>query len=345
MTALTCSLIRFASVTHSPIFRESDCVRFALYVRSTKQLTHKVFWVGDHRFRGFRMSVSSEYFSNLRHDLLESIDDEPESGPSFASSLNVHGMYETRRFVLRLSPRNHELIDMISSAGFKVETAPSEVIQAYSTYIHETIHWWQHVGSTSGLLFSLSYLAQCHSNMEELVEVLATLGAKKSLKRYTEQILRAEGDSAQSRLASANIAVNNAQDVEYYKSYAYSPRTNIHWMIREPHFESVGHGYFVVYGQLNGMLADVIDPEYVILPNPATWDSEILRLREERIVGYHWRSRSTYQQSVCEQFMKVRRGSPNSSFWMEPLVTPCHAMSGKRRAISQASTWKLSRHS
>jgi hypothetical protein len=82
------------------------------------------------------MSVSSKYFSNLRHDLLESIDDEPEAGPTFASNLDVHGMYETMRFVLRLSPRNHELMDMISVDGFSVETAPSEVIQAYSTYIH-----------------------------------------------------------------------------------------------------------------------------------------------------------------------------------------------------------------
>ncbi len=61
-------------------------------------------------------------------------------------------------------------------------------------------------------------------------------------------------------------------------------------MLNEPHFESVGHGYFVVYGQLVGMLADAIDPEYVILPNPASWGSEMLRMRQERIEGYYWRS-------------------------------------------------------
>jgi hypothetical protein len=146
------------------------------------------------------------------------------------------------------------------------------------------------VGSTSGLLFSLSYLAQCHSSMGRLREVLATIGPKKPLKGYTDQVLRSEGNSAQAKLASANIAVNNAQDVEYYKFYAYSPRTNIDWMFNEPHFESVGHGYFVVYGQLVGMLANAIDPEHVILPNPESWDSEILRLGQERIIGYYWRS-------------------------------------------------------
>jgi hypothetical protein len=236
------------------------------------------------------MSESSRHFSDLRRDLLDSIDDGTEAAPTFASNLNVHGMYETMRFLLRLSPRNHELMEMISVNGVGLGDVPPDAIQAFSTYLHETVHWWQHVGSTSGLLFSLSYLAQCHSSLGELREVLATIGAKKPLKGYADQVLRSEGDSAQFKLASANIAVNNAQDVEYYKFYAYSPRTNIQWMIQEPHFESVGHGYFVVYGSLVGMLAEAIDPDHAILPDPASWDSETLRLSQERIEGYYWRS-------------------------------------------------------
>jgi len=236
------------------------------------------------------MPESSRDALELQHELLESINDEHETTPTFKSCLNAHGMYETMRFVLRLSPRNHELMDMIEANAFELGNIPSEAIQAYSTYIHETVHWWQHVGSTSGLLFSLSYLAQCHSNMGELREVLATIGPKKPLKAYTDQVLRKEGDSAQGKLVSANIAVNNALDVEYYKSYAYSPRKNIAWMVQQPHFESVGHGYFVVYGQLVGMLADTIDPDHVVLPKIESWDSEILRLNQERSEGYFWRS-------------------------------------------------------
>jgi len=228
---------------------------------------------------------------DLQHELLDSINDEQEeTTPTFKSCLNAHGMYETMRFVLRLSPRNHELMEMIEANAFELGNTPSEAAQAWSTYLHETVHWWQHVGSTSGLLFSLSYLAQCHSNMGELREVLATIGPKKPLKGYTDQVLRKEGDSAQDNLASANIAVNNALDVEYYKSYAFSPRKNIAWMVEEPHFESVGHGYFVVYGQLVGMLAHTIDPDHVILPNIENWDSEVLRLNQERREGYYWRS-------------------------------------------------------
>lgn len=225
-----------------------------------------------------------------QHELLDSINDKHETTPTFEACINAHGMYETMRFVLRLSLRNHELMDMIEANGFGADDVPPDAIQAYSTYIHETVHWWQHVGSTSGLLFSLSYLAQCHSSMEELKEVLVTIGAKKPLKGYTDQVLLKEGHAAQAKLASANIAVNNALDVEYYKSYAYSPRENIRWMIEQNHFESVGHGYFIVHGQLVGMLADTIDPDYAALPNIESWDSEILRLNQEQVEGFYWRS-------------------------------------------------------
>ncbi|MCU1302674.1 MAG: hypothetical protein JWQ87_2958 [Candidatus Sulfotelmatobacter sp.] len=236
------------------------------------------------------MTEKPKETSDARHDLLDSINDQHETIPTFEACLNAHGMYETMRFVLRLSPRNHELMETIEAGGFESGAISSETIQAYSTYIHETIHWWQHVGSTSGLLFSLSYLAQSHSSMEQLREVLTTFGPKKPLKGWTDNVLLKEGVSAQAKLASANIAVNNALDVDYYKSYAYDPRASIKWMIDQNHFESVGHTYFIVYGQLVGLIGDVIDPELSALPKITDWDAEIQRLNSEQVEGYYWRS-------------------------------------------------------
>lgn len=236
------------------------------------------------------MSTPSQNDAELQKDILDSINDENETIPTFEGCLNAHGMYETMRFVLRLSPRNHELMEMIENDNFDTGNVSPEVIQAYSTYIHETVHWWQHVGSTSGLLFSLSYLAQSHSSMEELRDVIASIGPKKPLKGYTDQILMQEGHAAQGRLKSANIAVNNALDVEYYKSYAYDPRKNIKWMIEQNHFESIGHQYFVVCGQLVGMLSDTIDPECIVLPKIEGWDTEIARLNDNKVEGFYWQS-------------------------------------------------------
>lgn len=232
----------------------------------------------------------TENFPNtieLKHELLDSVSDVSDATPTFEACLNAHGMYETMRFVLRLSPRNHQLMDMIEANAFEHNNVPPEAVQAYSTYIHETVHWWQHVGSTSGLLLSLSYLAQCHSSMGELRKVLGTIGPKKPLKAHTDQVLLREGHAAQAKLASANTAVNNALDVEYYKTYALSPRENIKWMIEQKHFESIGHGYIIVYGQLIGMLADTIDEDYVALPNMERWDTEHMRLNTEKVEGFY----------------------------------------------------------
>lgn len=223
------------------------------------------------------------------HELLDSANDH-DIAPTFEACLNAHGMYETMRFVLRLSPRNHELMEMIEANDFGPGPPPPEAIQAYSTYIHETIHWWQHVGSTSGLLFSMSYLAQVHSSIEELRDVVATFGPKKPLKGWTDQVLVAEGWDAQAKLGPANIAVNNALDVEYYKAYAYEPRKNIHWMIEENHFESVGHMYFIVYGHLAGMIESLIGEDEAKLSGFAGWNKEISRLNDQQVDGYYWRS-------------------------------------------------------
>jgi hypothetical protein len=257
-------------------------------------------------------------------ELLNPEDDQHEMIPTFEACLNAHGMYETMRFVLRLSPRNHELMDSIKLGMQSVEDIDPEALQAYSTYIHETVHWWQHVGSTSGLLLSLSYLGQTHSTMAQLREVIATFGLKKPLKRWTDEVLLREGFSAQSKLSAANIAVNNALDVEYYKSYADSPKQNAAWLRKQQHFESIGHGYSIAYGQLLGMLADTVDPNRLVLPNTKNWDSQFARLTKEQHEGFYWGSpmhvpslglRAIYEgqaRFVQLQFLNATRASPPS---------------------------------
>jgi|GEM_PF-590141 len=227
---------------------------------------------------------------NPQQELLNPADEHHETFPTFESCLKAHGKYETMRFVLRLSPRNHELIDSLKFGIHYVGDISSEVLQAYSTYIHETVHWWQHVGSTSGLLFSLSYLSQTHSNMDELREVIATFGLKKPLKRWADEVLLREGNSAQAKLAKANIAVNNALDVEFYKLYAHSPKQNVAKLVEQQHFESIGHGYHIAYGQLVSMLSAAMDPEFLVLPNAKNWDEQFARLTREQYEGFYWGS-------------------------------------------------------
>lgn len=232
------------------------------------------------------MIKRSPKFADLKPDLIDPQGDQYRIPLTFAATLKAHGSYETTRFVLRLSPRNHELMEQVEAGAFGEGPIPWEAIQAYSTYIHETIHWWQHVGSTSGLLLSLSYFSQCHSSLEELRDVISTFGPKKSLKNWTDKVLLEEGWSAQAKLAAANTAVNNALDVFYYKSYAFQPRQSIQWMIKQNHFEDIGYAYAIVYGQLMGLVSGAIDPDFEFLPDLKQWSAEALRLHTDGHEGF-----------------------------------------------------------
>ena len=206
------------------------------------------------------------------------------------SNRRVLGQYETSRFVMRLTPKLHELIESAGEGRKRVDQLGTDAIQAYSTFIHETIHWWQHVGSTSGLLRSLSFPGQTIAGVKYLKQVLKEFQPQKSLKAWTDTVLRQEGESAQKKLANANAAVNNALDIEYYKRFATDPKGQAESLVREQHFESVGHGYRIAYGHLITMASETVDPDFSFLPSLQDWDRQFSRLADEKAHGFYWGS-------------------------------------------------------
>jgi hypothetical protein len=154
---------------------------------------------------------------DLDPKLLEPVAKTLRAPTEFSACLNQLGSYTTEHFVLRLSPRVHELIDAVPTGVYATAELDGATLQAFSTYLHETVHWWQHVGSTSGLVLSLAYPAPAHENAEYLDEVLKHVGPKKSLKRWADEAALAGGTIEDPGLRAANIAVNNAVDAESYK--------------------------------------------------------------------------------------------------------------------------------
>ncbi|MDW9502257.1 hypothetical protein CN135_32260 [Sinorhizobium meliloti] len=213
-------------------------------------------------------------------------DDASESDAIFQACINQHGMYETMRFVLRLSPVNHALVEKLDDQPIQFADLSPELVDAFSTYLHETVHWWQHVGSTSGLVLSLSYLAQSHSNLDDLKEIIATLGCKKPLKGYTDQVLRREGDTAQAKLARANTVVNNALDIEHYKLLALLPRERAEWLSQQIHFEAAGHDYLITYAQVMGLIESVADVGASLFDKMETIESSLQRMKSEKVEGF-----------------------------------------------------------
>lgn len=89
----------------------------------------------------------------------------------YNACLNAHGLYNSSQFVLRLSPLVHEALEEIEKPGIVYGAENPTWLQAMSTYLHETIHWWQHVGSYHGLFRSLSYPCQATAHHSRIVEM------------------------------------------------------------------------------------------------------------------------------------------------------------------------------
>jgi hypothetical protein len=113
----------------------------------------------------------------LDPQLLSSADPMPTACGDFSATLNAHGLYNAFQFVLRLSPAVHQKISELRPGIASSGEVGFDGIQAFSTYLHETIHWWQHAGSTYGLMRSLSYPTQAHGNSKHLKELIAKIGS------------------------------------------------------------------------------------------------------------------------------------------------------------------------
>jgi len=201
------------------------------------------------------------------------------------ATLNAHGIYATEQFVLRLSPKVHELVDALTR-GETDGYDRADLVRAYSTYLHETIHWWQHVGTTTGVILSLCYPTQCTCNIEQLRTVLQGIGPKKPLFHWAEQALKGEIASDPVTLQTANIAVNNALDIDFYKQFQVWPsRAEQLWQNR--YFESVGHSYFVAYGTTLSAISETCGLAEGSLPDITSWEPRYEALRAARHEGFY----------------------------------------------------------
>jgi hypothetical protein len=118
---------------------------------------------------------------DLNPSLLYSARRDEERAGSFNATLRAHGLYSSFQYVLRLSPAVHKKLAEVGDGIKSSQEIGLDGAQAFSTLLHETIHWWQHVGSTYGLMLSLTYPTQAHANYNGLKELTGKTGFKKSV--------------------------------------------------------------------------------------------------------------------------------------------------------------------
>jgi hypothetical protein len=232
-------------------------------------------------FAGWAQNHAMLKFTALRPELLNPVVDPLV----FHATLNAHGTYTTEQFVLRLSQRVHELVDALTRGETDGYDA-AELLQAYSTYLHETIHWWQHIGSSAGLILSVAYPAQIYGSMEFLQTVARSIGGVKPIMAWAHQAMIDGKTHHDPTLAAANIAVNNACDINFYKRLVFSPKSILQ-LKHNPYFESVGHSFFKAYGEtvhaINGS-CDFVTGKF---PDPNRWEEHMLRLQIDQYEGFY----------------------------------------------------------
>jgi hypothetical protein len=235
------------------------------------------------------MRIENSQQMNFSHTLLD-----PENlleGGDFASCLNARGMYESRRFALRLNPRVHSLVDTVVEKSSAGETKfSSEEIQAYSTYLHETIHWWQHKGSTSGFVRSMLPPLQTHVNLSNLRSILESAGPQKSIKTLGIQgeLGLLSADSSVGPLA--NTVTNNFMDTEFFLALTLNPKKYDIQIYKDNYFESAGHSFLVTYSHVLGFLRTIFDENGLAIPDPSPITANLENLRARKVRGYYYGS-------------------------------------------------------
>ncbi len=207
----------------------------------------------------------------------------------FNAVVNAHGLYNTEQFVLRLSPLNHQLIDEATIESSDQSKVDHRTIVAYSTYIHETIHWWQHIGSTAGFVLSMCYPLQTHSNVK-LIRDWCSLGpAEKSIKTSALRGELAGKLPNDPRQAACNAITNNTMDFEFFKVWVLDPEKSLE-AYNDPYFESQGHCFSIVYMNLLSAVSDIVDPDGGLFCNLDEWETQFTKLASEKIHGYYYGS-------------------------------------------------------
>ncbi len=201
--------------------------------------------------------------------------------------LNSHGLYNSFQSVLRLSPEVHRKLATLPT-GIVTEQVDFDGLQAFSTYLHETIHWWQHVGSTTGLMLSLSYPGQAHANYTHLKKLLASIGPKKSILRFAEAAAGSGGDP-ETPTGRANVVVNNHFDIEFFRILTTDPGL-VRKVVKHPLFDCVGHSYVTAYANILLILASTLDDSFNVIPDPRDWEEAFAALRSQKKKGYYYGS-------------------------------------------------------
>jgi hypothetical protein len=213
----------------------------------------------------------------------------PVGATEFRATIRAHGEYMPLAYVLRLSPLIHQKLAALPQSGiFMSGDIGLDGAQAFSTYLHETIHWWQHIGSTYGLMCSLSYPARAHGSYSEIKKLVSLGALKKSVRQLAE---KTAGPSTPGTVKGlANTIINNHFDLSGFSRFSYNQEFAKD-IASNVMFENLGHIMHMTYAHNLLAMAPVVDKTFTTLPDPRTWEEPFRKLKEGKVEGFYQGSR------------------------------------------------------
>jgi len=215
----------------------------------------------------------------LNPHLLLSSEFAEELSSSPINGTKARGVYNPMQFVLRLREDVHKQLEEINP-GVSSGSISDDQIQAFSTYLHETIHWWQHVGSNFVLISSLKFPAQTHIVHSDLKALLNNTGAFKSIIKF---------DSLYPENIHVNKVLNYWHDIEFAGQIAFDHKRMFN-IANNPYFDCWGHSYHIMWASAIWTLGSTFDKEFSFLPNIKKWDEGFKELKEKKVQGFYYGS-------------------------------------------------------
>ena len=201
-----------------------------------------------------------------------------DSSCSASPSGEPLGSFDPYTSVLRLRSDVAAALDHKDGAlpDFSVESGESPALQSFSTHLHETLHWWQHVGTTCGFLHSIG-------------DATIALSCSESLRQsqcYRKPLIRALYEQP-SFSDSGRSAILQWRDIENGRSVTFDPKRSVAlWSSRPERATTVGHSLLSYCSLTMGTLARLFDSECEGLLDPTPWDDAYRAFESDRRVGF-----------------------------------------------------------
>lgn len=150
---------------------------------------------------------------------------------------------------------------------------------AFATFLHEMIHWWQHIGTTSGLVALLSRATQAH------VISRAFKGSSNSCAILPKPGHAACGQPSGPDVRSHNLAVNGWMDIEFAYVLLCTPERGSA-VVRDRFFDCIGQSYWAYLTDTFGLIRATVGGESALFCRHRDHTEDFERLRHAGVAGF-----------------------------------------------------------